>query len=422
MRLLVTTLCLILFSCLNAQNDTLVRQTAARIVNDLTAAEMHGRGYVNEGDRLAAHYIVQELQRYGVSCYKEGYEQGFQFPVNTFPGEMSIIVDGKVLTPGVDYIVHPASGGVQNNFEVVPFALNAFLEEAPSLDMTQYNGKALLLKVPDTKDRDSLGLYNAIAELLMDSNPLIKIQKEKLTWSVATSAYKFPLIEVLESAWPDSAKYVDIHIENKHIADHYASNVIGYIKGKKKKKEHIVITAHYDHLGRMGQETVFPGANDNASGVAMLLSLAEYYAKNPPERTIVFMAFAGEEAGLIGSHFYIDNPLFDLNKIRFLLNLDILGTGDEGIMVVNASKEIEEFDQLVAINSRSGRLAAVKKRGPACNSDHCAFVERGVPAFFIYTLGGVAYYHDVYDQGTTLPLTAFPEIRSALIDLIAEME
>jgi len=230
------------------------------------------------------------------------------------------------------------------------------------------------------------------------------------------------LIEVLESAWPDSVNYVDIHVENTRIPDHYATNVIGYIKGKKKKKEHVVITAHYDHLGRMGQETFFPGANDNASGVAMLLSLSAYFAENPPERTIVFMAFAGEEAGLIGSHVYIDKPLFDLDKIRFLLNLDILGTGDDGIMVVNASKETEEYEQLVAINQRTERLAAVKKRGPACNSDHCAFVEHGVPAVFIYTLGGVAYYHDVYDQGETLPLTAFPEIRGALIDLIAELK
>lgn len=404
-----------------AQDDDMsVRRNAMKVVSDLTAEEMHGRGYVQQGDRKAAEYIVNRFKEYGLLCYKDGMEQAFEFPVNTFPGEMSLVVDGKPLEPGKDFIVHPASGSVQDNFELSAFDLAGFVGGFG--DVTSFKGKALLFDPPATTDRDSIGLYNAIAELLMDGNPIIRLRDDKLTWSVASTAHKFPLIEVLRSAWPDSARFVDIHVEQELRERHYATNVIGYVKGKKKKKKHVVITAHYDHLGRMGSETYFPGANDNASGVAMLLSLAEYYSRNQPDYTMVFMAFAGEEAGLIGSHHYIENPYFELDKIRFLLNLDILGTGDDGIMVVNASKEVDEYEQLVAINERSDRLAAVKKRGPACNSDHCAFVERGVPAFFIYTLGGVAFYHDVWDKGETLPLTAFPQIRSSLVDLIAEME
>jgi hypothetical protein len=392
------------------------------MVADLTASEMHGRGYVGGGDSLAATYILNKLKSYGISSFKEGFEQEFEFPVNTFPGEMSVVIDGKSLAPGVDFIVHPASGGIQGSYEIVRFPLKDFVEGEPSMDITSFEGKALLLDVPKTDDRDSAALYRALTEMLMDSGPLVVLQSDKLTWSVSQRAAKYPLIEVLQTAWPESASNMDIEIESKFVPAHHARNIIGYIKGKKKKKEFIVITAHYDHLGRMGKGTFFPGANDNASGVAMLLSLAGHYSRNQPERSIVFMAFAGEEAGLVGSNHYIDHPSFALERIRFLLNLDILGTGDDGIMVVNASGEKEEYEQLVEINERTDRLAAVKKRGPACNSDHCAFVEKGVPAFFIYTLGGVAHYHDVWDQGETLPLTKFPEIRDSLIDLIHELE
>ena len=89
----------------------------------------------------------------------------------------------------------------------------------------------------------------------------------------------------------------------------------------------------------MGKDVYFPGANDNASGVAMLLNLANYYSKkeNQPKCSIAFIAFAGEEAGLLGSKYFSEHPLIPLNKMKFLVNLDLLGTGDEGMMVVNAT-------------------------------------------------------------------------------------
>ena len=419
-RLLSVLTLLVGLSALAQDDDMTVRRIAMKTVADLTDEAMHGRGYVNNGDALAAEYIVQKFKDLGLSCFKEGMEQEFHFPVNTFPGEMSVIVDGQPLKPGEDFIVHPASGGVKGNFELVDFNMRRFLDG--SLDLTQMKGKALVCTIPSTQDRDSLGLFHALTELLMDGNPVVIKDKGKLIWSVARESHAFPLIEVKSGSWPDSASYVDLDIEQSLEPSHSARNVVAYVKGRKKKKEYVVITAHYDHLGRMGNDTYFPGANDNASGVAMLLSLADHFARHQPERSIVFMAFAGEEAGLIGSHHYIEDPMFELSKIRFLVNLDILGTGDDGIMVVNATKEQEEFDQLVAINGRTDRLPAVKKRGPSCNSDHCAFVEHGVPAFFIYTLGGVAFYHDVYDKGETLPLTAFPQIRSSIVDFISELE
>ena len=165
----------------------------------------------------------------------------------------------------------------------------------------------------------------------------------------------------------------------------------------------VVVSAHYDHLGKVGS-TIFPGASDNASGTAMMLSLMRYYSKNKPPYKMVFMAFAGEEAGILGADYYVNHPLFPLNKIKFLVNLDIMGAGDQGIQVVNGKVFQQQFNDLVNINTTNRYLKEVKIRGESCNSDHCPFYQKGVPSFFIYTLGGKGFYHDPNDTAENLDL------------------
>jgi aminopeptidase YwaD len=172
----------------------------------------------------------------------------------------------------------------------------------------------------------------------------------------------------------------------------------------------IVITAHYDHLGGMGNNTYFPGANDNASGVALMLRLAKFYAANPQKYSLVFIAFSGEEAGLLGSKYFTEHPLVDLKKIRFLINTDLAGTGEEGITVVNATQYKKEFALLNQINEEFRYLVKINSRGKAANSDHYWFSEKGVPSFFIYTMGGIRAYHDIYDRAETLPLTEHDDL------------
>ncbi len=162
----------------------------------------------------------------------------------------------------------------------------------------------------------------------------------------------------------------------------------------------------------MGKDVYFPGANDNASGCAMLLNLANYYSQpeNKPKYSIAFMAFCGEEVGLLGSKYYTEHPLFPMKNIRFLLNMDIMGTGEEGITVVNGSVFKTEFDKLKEINTQHNFIKDVKIRGKAANSDHYFFAENGVKACFIYTMGGIKAYHDIYDRAETLPLNEFENL------------
>ena len=207
-------------------------------------------------------------------------------------------------------------------------------------------------------------------------------------------------------------KTVSFDITNEFIPYHLSQNVIGYVQGSVYPDSFIVYSAHYDHLGQMGKDVYFPGANDNASGCAMLLNLAKHYSKpeNQPKYSIAFMAFCGEEVGLLGSKHYTENPLFPLKNIKFVFNMDIMGTGEEGITVVNGSVFKTEFDKLKEINAQNNFIKDVKIRGKSANSDHYFFSEKGVKAFFIYSMGGIKAYHDIFDRPETLPLNEFENL------------
>jgi Zn-dependent M28 family amino/carboxypeptidase len=165
----------------------------------------------------------------------------------------------------------------------------------------------------------------------------------------------------------------------------------------------------------MGNKTYFPGANDNASGVSQLLSLAKYFAAHPQRYSMVFIAFAGEEAGLLGSKYFSEHPLMPLRSIRFLINLDIEGTGNEGIMVVNATIYTREFNLLQQLNNQNHYFVKIGSRGKAANSDHYWFTQLGVPAFYMYTMGGIKAYHDVFDISKTLPLNGYNSLFKLLV-------
>lgn len=111
-----------------------------------------------------------------------------------------------------------------------------------------------------------------------------------------------------------------------------------------------------------------------------------------------------------------------MNKIKFLINMDILGTGDEGITVVNATLFEKEFKLLQEINSENNYLSVIKPRGKAAISDHYYFTEAKVPSFYIYTLGGIKAYHDICDRKETLSLVKFEEIFNLLRNFTAKID
>ena len=352
---------------------------------------MHGRGYVLKGDSIAADYIKKEFEKFGLKPISKEFYQRFSFPINTFPGEMIVKVGKQKLIPGKDFIMDENSGGGKGKFKVI------FIKKPPKeyidgakvfLDSMTYLYQEHVLVLSENKFNADLGRINRSLAIFHMKDSLVK----------------------------HITKKIKINITNQFIPNYQSQNVISFIKGTQYPDSFIVFSAHYDHLGMMGKDVYFPGANDNASGCAMLLTLAKYYSQHPPKYSVAFMAFGGEEVGLLGSKHYVEDPLFPLKQIKFLVNMDIMGTGDEGIKVVNATEHKKEFDALVKINDVKKLLPSVQPRGKAAISDHYFFEEAGVKTFFIYTLGGIKAYHDIYDRPETLPLTKFEETFHLLTD------
>jgi hypothetical protein len=396
---------------------------ARKIVDTLTSSYFSGRGAVNDGEKKAALYLKQEYQLLGLKSYTDNYLQPFNFAINTFPKEVNVRLDNDQLITGVDFLVDAKSGGTNGKFELVWYnkdnvptkkqlkklvAINFFANKFIVID------DAGVAKEDEVFQLLKLNVYSAAGIILLED--------KKLTHYLSDSYNDFVILKVLRHKINRDYKSITVNIDQKRIANYQSQNVIGYIEGTKFPDSIIIVSAHYDHLGTMGQKVFFPGANDNASGVAMLLNLAHYYGqKEAPNKTIVFMAFGAEEAGIIGSKFFVEHPLFKLNKINFVMNLDLLGTGDDGAMIVNGAILPEHFNKLETINTTNNYLKQIKKRGKAANSDHYWFTEKGVPAFFLYTMGGITAYHDVEDVSKTLPLTKFEDCFRLIRDFINEL-
>jgi aminopeptidase YwaD len=412
---------LLIFFCLISQAQDINR--VRKYLKVLCAPEMGGRGYVGQGDKKAAEFLRKEFKKNGLQAFKGSYFQFFNFDINTFPGKVVLKDDFKTLVTGKDYIVNPISGSGKGSYPVKYLDTLIFTDASVRFRFLSEDNSRFVF-VYETRH------YQKITELGMEylnkiheAACIIELEDLKLTASLSGNQFSHPFFKVKKEAFNTKTKNISFELDARLLKNYQSQNVIGYIKGKTRPDSMIIISAHYDHLGKMGSKTYFPGANDNASGVSMLLELAHYYAQpeNQPEHTIFFMAFGAEEAGLIGSKYFTEHPYFFLTRIRFMINLDLLGTGDNGMMVVNATLHPSEFSLLEDINKRKNYLPAIKKRGEAANSDHYFFSERDVPAFFFYTLGGISAYHDVYDKPQTLPLTKFKEVFLLITDFIREI-
>jgi aminopeptidase YwaD len=380
MKIFISLFTIIFSFTLHAQDISYNR----KMVDTLASPTFWGRGYTNDGMKKAANFLANQFKILGLKPLgKKDYLQKFTYSANTFPGNMEVIINDKKLTTGVDYIVGAESKGNKATGK---------LDQKDSVTFV------------DTKNKI-----------------LISLEK-KLTWSAEQKEENYTRIQLDKTRFTEIPKTIQVNIENKFIKKFDAANVCAMVTGTQKPDSFIFITAHYDHLGGMGKDTYFPGANDNASGVALLLSLAKYYAAHPQKYSIAFILFAGEEIGLLGSKYYIENPIVPLKNIRFLTNTDLAGTGVDGITVVNATEFPKEFALMQKINTDNKYLKSVNPRGKAANSDHYFFTEKGVPAFFFYTLGGIAAYHDVFDKAATLPLTEQADLMQLLIKFNEELQ
>jgi len=198
-----------------------------------------------------------------------------------------------------------------------------------------------------------------------------------------------------------------------------ANNVIGILPGKSKPEEFVIFSAHYDHIGvaKNGKDKIYNGANDDASGTTAVIALAKYFKElNQNERTIIFVAFTGEEVGLFGSKFFSEN--IDANKVIAMFNIEMIGTeskwGKNSAYITGFEKS--DFGTILQKNLKGSNFNfnpdPYPKQQLFYRSDNARLAALGVPAHTISTskMDSEPNYHKVSDEISTLDLENMTEI------------
>lgn len=370
-----------------------------KIVKQLSSAKYEGRGYANGGVNKAGEYLEKEFTKAGAD---EVICQPFKININTFPGAMTMKVDGKKLEAGVDFTLREFSPGAKGNYKLY------------HIDTTNYDSKKIFADLARPENKDAFVVcdfwftykHSADFKRLQSRKETPSVAGLIYTWNEPLKFYKAygerviekPMLWATTSALSAEAQNIELDIENRFLKDFECFNVIAKVEGKRHDACY-VFTAHYDHLGLLGKKVFFAGAHDNASGTAAIVTLAAHYAKNRPEYDIYFIAFSGEDAYLRGSEWYANNPIVPLKQIKYLFNLDMIGDNNP-MQYCEVSDEGERgYELFVKINNDKKYFKALDRGKLAGNSDHYPFAQRNVPCIFLENKEGDAfkYYHTTFD-------------------------
>lgn len=402
LRISIFALLLIISTLVSAQSY----KYAIYCKDTLASEYMAGRAYVDEGDKKAATFIRNELKESGVKLLGENGFQKLNFPINNIMDlKVSMRYLKKPLKLGEDYLVFgssPSANMVLENVKPLVFNTKKQIEE---IKTKKLQDKVLLFNTQSLSYVDIIVFLRSLKKENVTPKLAVIQGYDKIPYYTGRALMDFPILQLKGNMIDKKIKHLSLEIKSEFISSYQSQNVWGIVEGTKYKDSCFVFIAHYDHLGKVG-DVHFPGANDNASGVAVLLDLAKYYAENPAEHSVVFIFATGEEVGLLGSKFAAENPYIDLEKVKFLFNLDMCGTGATGVAVINGLKEPEAGKLLQEINNENQWFIKVFLGEESCNSDHCHFVQKGVPAHFLFTYGcEYNEYHTIYDNGKDLPFT-----------------
>ena len=401
-------------------------------VERLASEECRGRGYSGKGDSIAADLIVKEWQRLGLQKWTPDYRQPVTFPMNLYEGEAFVQFDTQdtamVLFDNVQF--EPYSHGVRGTFKVknVPVKEAAALWKAGKTFANRFvcfdvSG----LNANDSSDKACLDAIQKICFYNhLYAQGYIVVSEKLRGWHIGYGKLEksHMVINVCKSALKEMPHKVEVRLDQCYEPNYTSQNIAAFIPGKSQPDSFIVFTGHYEHLGKFGKDYTFYGANDNASGASFVIDLARHFSlpENQPDYSIAFLHFTGEEGGLWGSFYYCEHPLFPLENIKALINLDMVGTGEEGVTVVNATVCPEIFNTLTAINGEKDYLVKVASRKPAANSDHYPFYKRGCPAVFIYGMGKSGRYHSKYDTLEAMSLGGYTGLFRLMVDFVQAID
>ena len=443
-------------------NPSLLKKHIYKLASD----EYEGRKAGTKGQHLAAEYIRQEFEKYGLKKgNQDSYYQSFHLMNNPEDGQQASIWKGfsSFAYERDFYTKYPFKFSKQKMSSVfIGFGIEtATYSDYENVDL---QGKVAVMFVgtPDTSLQDNLYSNHhklslakkAGAKAVIFLHDIDKDYHKAKTRTELISQFgfsakiinfneaetkPFPVFYFKKRAGQKLLNKTLSKLKPKLIADFQnktktyknyfnqiviqtkifsqpTQNVIGILEGTSKKEEYIVVTAHYDHLGKLRRD-IFNGADDNASGVSTMLELARVFseaAKNGKrlERSIIFIAFTAEEVGLVGSEYFMKNPVVPVEKMVFNFNMDMVGRakkrkGKYNLFVITSDTDANKFNEQVVKEYSPGIIINQELNSKNHSSqsfyrsDHYSFYKRKIP-FIKYHSGSHKDYHKSTDTANQI--------------------
>ena len=420
-------------------NKIITSDAAFEPLNYLASDELKGRSPKRPEIDIAANYISNNFIQSGVKRINgtSDYFQNFEIKLIIPPKQGALKVNDSTFILG-NKLLQIGGEDISLNVPII-FAGFGNKEELDSIDV---KGKIVVTrfgKSDSSSTGEAFGNIKTKKSTLIEKGALALVElfnQQDAPWEaiqhyfgqerVASGKDSIPVfllyagdstvISIIKNA--DQATLVTSGNGIKSIS---AKNVIGHIEGTdaKLKDQHIVLSAHYDHIGvaehpktEEGKtDSIYNGARDNAIGVAAVLNAARYFVKFPPKRSILFVLYTAEEMGLIGSRHFSDNPVIPLNKMIYNLNIDNAGYNDTTVITVVGLGRTSADDDIKNACMAYG-IKAIPDPAPEQNlfdrSDNLNLAVKGVPAP-TFSLGFTSFdevvmkrYHQLSDEVSTI--------------------
>jgi aminopeptidase YwaD len=420
-RKFLLALLLLQFSVLFSQ--TTVKDQMSAHVYFLADDRLEGRQTGSEGEKLAMNYIASYFKQYGLLPKGEkDYIQSFTFTKGkSLEGYNSLFIDNHEFEILTDFFPLPYSGngnvkgtiqnlgygieapGLLNNYEGIENLTNKILlinlsspdgihPHSKYINYTDYKTR---IKIAESKGASAIIFYNTdktLKDPVFDLN--MNVEAENIPVIFIQSKY----LHLLEEG---TQIELNVNLKKEEIT---GSNVVGFINNKATNT--VVIGAHYDHIGHgeygNSRSTILPaihnGADDNASGVALMLELSKYLKEKPLQNNnYLFVAFSGEELGLFGSKYFTQNPTIDLGKANYMLNFDMVGRLDEQSRIALHGVGTSPTFEPLAKSISTGNLNITTSESGMGASDHTSFYLKDLPVLHFYTGNNPDYHKDTDD-------------------------
>ncbi len=410
-------------------------------VETLASDKMEGRETGTKGEQMAADYIIKEFKENGIFSYPDkNYTQEFNFLYKRSIGKNNKLkLNRKKLKAGTDYfpLAFSGNGSISGKAVYVGNGLAvSHTQDYPITDISILKDKIFIIetgagKSPHHQSSNQTALLKRKVQLAKEKGAIGIVfinssEEEDLepNYRQRIPAESIPIVFVKGKKNIENISKVKLSTEMTE-ERRTGKNVVAFINNKAKRT--IVLGAHYDHLGYghahnslyRGEPKIHNGADDNASGVAILLETAEALSnKKFNSYNYLFIAFSGEEMGLLGSEYFVENAFIELDKIEYMINMDMVGRMENQTLLINGTGTGEQWEEILSKNEQQISNINYKytKSGVGA-SDHTSFYNRKIPVLSFFS-GVHSDYHTPADDAHLINYRGMHQIKNVILNII----